>query len=43
MAKQIHPDIVTMDRYFGEIQDLDKKINIQASKLAGGGEFKLTH
>ena len=38
MAKLVQPDIVMMDRYFGEIQELDKKINLQASKLAGGGE-----
>lgn len=36
MAKLVQPDIVMMDRYFGEIQELDKKINLQASKLAGG-------
>ena len=39
MAKLVQPDIVMMDRYFGEIQELDKKINLQASKLAGGGSF----
>ena len=38
MAKLVQPDIVMMDRYYGEIQELDKKINIQASKLAGGGK-----
>ena len=39
MAKLVQPDIVMMDRYYGEIQELDKKINIQASKLACGGKF----
>lgn len=38
MAKLVQPDIVMMDRYYGEIQELDKKINLQASKLVGGGE-----
>ncbi|XP_060561862.1 DNA repair protein RAD50-like isoform X1 [Ruditapes philippinarum] len=36
MAKQIQPDIVMMDRYFGDVSELDKKIAMQAAKLSGG-------
>ena len=38
MAKQMQPDVVMMDRYFGDVNELDKKIAIQASKLSGGGK-----
>ncbi|KAJ8298041.1 hypothetical protein KUTeg_024572 [Tegillarca granosa] len=37
MAKEIHPDIVTMDRYQGEVTELDKKIATQSAALSGGG------
>lgn len=35
MSKQILPDIVMMDRYYGEVAELEKKISQQASKLIG--------
>lgn len=39
MAKQIQPDIVMMDRYYGDVSELDKKIAVQAAKLSGGGKL----
>ncbi|KAK3099688.1 hypothetical protein FSP39_008022 [Pinctada imbricata] len=36
MAKQILPDIVMMDRYQGEVNELEKKIAGEAAKLIGG-------
>ena len=38
MAKQILPDIVMMDRYQGEVTELEKKVATEASKLSGGGK-----
>ena len=38
MAKEMQPDIVLMDRYQGELRELDKKIAAQSGKLTGGGE-----
>lgn len=36
-AKQIQPDIVMMDRYQGEVTELEKKISTEGAKLSGGG------
>ncbi|XP_061165388.1 DNA repair protein RAD50-like [Saccostrea echinata] len=36
MAKQIQPDIVMMDRYQGEVTELEKKIATESAKLSGG-------
>ncbi|KAK7096680.1 DNA repair protein RAD50-like [Littorina saxatilis] len=36
MGKDMQPDIVLMDRYQGELRELDKKIAAQSGKLAGG-------
>ncbi|XP_033743546.1 DNA repair protein RAD50-like [Pecten maximus] len=36
MAKQIQPDVVLMDRYHGEVTELEKKIAAQAATLSGG-------
>ena len=38
MAKEMQPDIVLMDRYQGELRELDKKIAAQSGKLTGGGK-----
>lgn len=35
-AKQIQPDIVMMDRYQGEVTELEKKISTEGAKLSGG-------
>ncbi|WAQ99404.1 RAD50-like protein, partial [Mya arenaria] len=37
MAKEAQPDVVMIDRYQGELVDLEKKITIQASKLSSSG------
>ncbi|CAG2192451.1 RAD50 [Mytilus edulis] len=36
MAKQVQPDVVQIDRYQGEVIELDKKITSQQSTLSGG-------
>ncbi|XP_071087725.1 DNA repair protein RAD50-like [Haliotis cracherodii] len=35
-GKSMQPDIVMMDRYYGEIRELDKKIATHSSMLSGG-------
>ncbi|XP_041359275.1 DNA repair protein RAD50-like [Gigantopelta aegis] len=35
MAKNMHSDIVLMDRYYGEIRELDKKIASQQAMMSG--------
>ncbi|XP_064637547.1 DNA repair protein RAD50-like isoform X2 [Lineus longissimus] len=35
MAKELQPDVVTMDRFQGELRDLDRKIAQQSTKLSG--------
>lgn len=37
-AKQIQPDIVMMDRYQGEVTELEKRISTEGAKLSGGGK-----
>lgn len=39
VAKELQPDIVLMDRYQGELRELDKKIATQSGMLMGGGEL----
>ena len=41
MAKQVQPDVVQIDRYLGEVTQLDKKITAQQSTLTGGGKKKM--
>ncbi|XP_076445993.1 DNA repair protein RAD50-like [Babylonia areolata] len=36
MAKDMKPDIILMDRYQGELRELDKKIATQSALLSGG-------
>ena len=43
MAKLMQPDIVLMDRYQGELRELDKKIATQSGMLAGGGKSLWFH
>jgi hypothetical protein len=38
MAKVLQPDVVTMDRFQGELRDLDRKIAQQSTKVSGDGE-----
>ena len=37
MAKNMHSDIVLMDRYCGEVRELDKKIAGQQAVMSGTG------
>ncbi|KAH3843771.1 hypothetical protein DPMN_117302, partial [Dreissena polymorpha] len=37
MAKEAQPDIVMIDRYQGEVVELERKIRDQSAKLVGGG------
>jgi hypothetical protein len=37
MAKDMQPDIINIDRYQGEIRDLDRKIADQTKNLQGAG------
>ena len=39
MAKQVQPDVVQIDRYHGEVIELDRKIATQQSQLSGGGKL----
>jgi hypothetical protein len=39
MAKQVQPDVVQIDRYQGEVIELDRKIATQQSQLSGGGKL----
>lgn len=40
MAKEMQADIVLMDRYFGDVRELEKKIATQSALLSGGGNSK---
>jgi len=37
MAKDVQPDVVMIDRYQGELIDLERKIATQAAKLSSKG------
>ena len=43
MARSIQGDVTNIDKYMGEVSDLDHKISAQEARVSGGGTYTHTH